>query len=198
MNVSNRLINIGLAAIAVSAFAMAMSVSNAERPTEAIQKMYTACEKTPFSKAALKNMGHALDVEANALSKLGLGSTKTDVCHALAEMDGAHADTVSAAQFSDIAGRTKYVFGMAILHQIQDPAAVPVGASKLLAEAFDVPPQEFAKWTQADFTKKIGGYGIKHVREQMVLDGMVDGINPETVENPTFREFVTTTQEAHM
>ena len=79
MNVSNRLSNIGLAAIAVSAFAMTMSVSNAERPTGAIQKIYTACEKMPFSKAALKNMGHALDVEANALSKLGLGSTKTAV-----------------------------------------------------------------------------------------------------------------------
>ena len=27
---------------------------------------------------------------------------------------------------------------------------------------------------------------------------LLDGINPETVKNPTFREFVTTTQEAHM
>ena len=198
MNVSNRLINIGLAAIAVSAFAVAMSVSNAERPTGAIQKIYTACEKMPLSKATLKNMGHALDVEANALSKLGLGSTKTDVCNALSELDAAHAASVSNAQFSDIAGRTKYVFGMAILHQIQDPSAVPAGSRKVLADAFDVPAKEFAKWTSADFTKKIGGYGIKHVREQMVLDGMVDGINPETVKNPTFREFVATTQEAHM
>ena len=82
--------------------------------------------------------------------------------------------------------------------QVQVPVETAEDSRKLLAEAFDVPPQEFAKWTPADFTKKIGGYGIKHVREQMVLDGMVDGINPETVKNPTFREFVTTMQEAHM
>lgn len=198
MTTSNRLVNIGLAAIAGSVLIVAMSAPSAERPAGAVTKMYAACQQVPFSKDTLRNMGHALNVEANALNKLGLGSAKTDICHALTEMNNAHAPNVSNAQFADIAGRTKYLFGMAMLYQIQEPSTVPEGARKMLATAFDVPSKEFSTWTAADFEKKIGGYGIKHVREQMILDGMVDGINPETLGDAGFRRFVTSTQEAHM
>lgn len=140
--------SIAVAAVAASLLTVAGAIDVPHLNTKtASGKLATMCG-VAYDQAAYKELQSVFETQAVALAKIGLGTTKADVCNEVVKMANAKLDPkVDYVQYSNMAYNAQAVASAAILYRTSVlGAALDKGTLKVVGDAFEVPAKIVANW----------------------------------------------------
>lgn len=183
MHMSNKtfirtaLISIAVAATAASLFTVsgAMDASKASRETSS-GKLAVVCG-IAYDKKVFLELNDVFSKQATALNRLGLGSTKADVCAEVTNVANAKKENkINGIDYGNIAYNARAVLGAAVLYRSSlSGATLDKAALKDIGGAFDVTGKALAAWVPGKATPAtIKEKGLSFIVENLALSSKSD------------------------